>query len=356
MPADIRFGVLGHAGVVTLTRGHALNALTHQMVLELGDALNGWEHDPAIAHIVIRSDDPKAFSAGGDIRDLYEAGLKAKRGEGEKQTRFFADEYCLNIRIKTYPKPYIALIDGIVMGGGVGVSINGSHRVAGRNIRFAMPEVGIGFFPDVGATWFLPRLPGETGTWLALTGAQMGQADCCWSGIATQAGEGERFDDIVDALAASGDTDAVLQLFAVTPETQSAAAAHQPVISEIFRGDDLTAIAQRLANTGAGGWPEAERSAKAFARMSPTSLAIALRQMRIGAGQSFADCMRTEFRIVSRVLDGDDFYEGVRAQIIDKDRKPVWTPATLGDLDKASIDRYFEPLDATEELVTVGGS
>ena len=186
---DILFEDRGHAGVATLNRGHALNALTHAMVLELGTALERWEADPAIAHIVIRSGDGRAFSAGGDIRELYEAGLKAKRGEGEKPIAFFEDEYRLNIRIRTFSKPYIALIDGIVMGGGVGVSINGSHRVAGPNIRFAMPEVGIGFFPDVGATWFLPRLPGETGTYLALTGGRLAQAACCWSGIATQAGD-----------------------------------------------------------------------------------------------------------------------------------------------------------------------
>ena len=357
MPADIRFEDRGHTGLITLTRGHALNALTHRMILDLGAALDRWEQDPAIAHVVIRSDDERAFSAGGDIRHLYDSGLAAKRGEGEKPTGFFADEYSLNIRIKRFPKPYIALIDGIVMGGGVGVSVNGSHRVAGRNIRFAMPEVGIGFFPDVGATWFLPRLPGETGTWLALTGAQMGQADCCWSGIATHSADGDRFDALIDALAASADAETVLQAFAVAPEGLPTAAAHRSEIAGFFAGDDLIAIGERLAGAGGSGWPEAERAAKAFARMSPTSLSIALRQMRFGAGRDFAACMKMEYRIVSRVLDGDDFYEGIRAQIIDKDRKPVWTPARLAEVDSSDIDRYFAPLDAAPELVTndIGG-
>jgi len=355
MPAegDIRFENRGCAGLVTLNRGHALNALTHGMVLELSAALDRWEADPAIAHILIRSGDSKAFSAGGDIRDLYETGLKAKRGEGAKPIQFFDDEYRLNIRIKTFPKPYIALIDGIVMGGGVGVSINGSHRIAGPNIRFAMPEVGIGFFPDVGATWFLPRLPGETGTYLALTGARMAQADCCWSGIATQAGDPARFDDLIDALAASADTEDVLAEFSVEPEAAAALQPYQDEISRIFAGDDLLAIEERLGAAAHGAWPEAERAAKVFERMSPTSLAIALRQMRIGIGCGFSDCMKTEFRIVSRVLDGDDFYEGIRAQIIDKDRMPVWRPASLADIDKAEIDRYFAPLDEGAELVTI---
>jgi enoyl-CoA hydratase len=355
MPAEseIRFQSRGCVGLVTLDRGHALNALTHNMVLELSAALDRWERDPEIAHLVIRSGDAKAFSAGGDIRDLYESGLKAKRGEGAKPITFFEDEYRLNIRIKTFPKPYIALIDGIVMGGGVGVSINGSHRVAGPNIRFAMPEVGIGFFPDVGATWFLPRLPGETGTYLALTGARMAQADCCWSGIATQAGDPERFDELVDALAASSDTEAVLAEFSVEPEGAATLLPYQDEIGGIFGGENLLAIEDRLNAAAQGPWPEAEKAAKTFGRMSPTSLAIALRQMRLGIGCGFADCMKTEFRIVSRVLDGDDFYEGIRAQIIDKDRLPVWKPARLADIDMEEIDRYFAPLDEGTELVTI---
>lgn len=358
MPAekDILFERRGRVGLVTLSRGHALNALTHGMVRELAVALDEWEQDPQIAHIVIRSDDEKAFSAGGDIRELYEAGLKAKRGEGEKPLAFFADEYRLNIRIRTYPKPYIALIDGIVMGGGVGVSINGSHRVAGANIRFAMPEVGIGFFPDVGATWFLPRLPGETGTYLALTGARIGQADCCWSGLATQAGNSERFDELVDALSRSAETEAVLADFTAEPDGEAALAPHRDEIAMIFAGGDLAGIMDRL-NAAAEDrhWPEAERAAHSLAQMSPTSLAIALKQMRFGATHDFTECMAAEYRIVNRVLDGRDFYEGVRAQIIDKDRKPAWNPARLSDVDDEVIEGYFAALDETAELMTIAG-
>jgi len=353
--ADIHFETRGHVGLVTLNRGHALNALTHRMVLDLGTALDRWESDPAIAHVIIRSHDEKAFSAGGDIRDLYEKGLSARRGEGEKPIGFFRDEYRLNLRIRTYSKPYVALIDGIVMGGGVGVSINGSHRLAGANIRFAMPEVGIGFFPDVGATWFLPRLPGETGTWLALTGAQMDQADCCWSGIATQGADAERFDELIEALAVASETDAVLAEFRVEPANEPSVAPHQEEISRIFAGDRLQEIEARLAAAGSGNWPGAEKAARAMSRMSPTSLAIALKQMRFGKRHEFADCMKTEFRIVSRILDGVDFYEGVRAQIIDKDRKPVWKPAHLAELDDTVIEGYFAPLDAQADLATIMG-
>lgn len=349
---DIRFEQRGTAGLVTLTRAHALNALTHQMVLDLAAALERWETDSTIAQIVVLSDDKRAFSAGGDIRALHDAGLVAKRGEGEKPLRFFADEYRLNIRIKTFPKPYIALIDGIVMGGGVGISVNGSHRVAGSDIGFAMPEAGIGFFPDVGATWFLPRLPGQTGTWLALTGARIGLADCLWSGIATHAVPSERFGELIEAFASSRDADGVLAEFAETQDAPSVAEAHRAEISRIFSGNDLLAIQARLAESaGRSDWPEAGRAAKSFCRMSPTSLHIALRQMRFGASHDFAECMGMEYRIVSRVLDNVDFYEGVRAQIIDKDRSPVWKPAELSDIDSAEIDRYFAPLDQTPELL-----
>ena len=354
MPEDIRFERRGHTGLVTLTRGHALNALTHQMVLDLAGALDRWERDANILHIVVQSADERAFSAGGDIRALHDQGLAAKNGKGEKPLQFFADEYRLNIRIKTYPKPFIALIDGIVMGGGVGISVNGSHRIAGGNIGFAMPEVGIGFFPDVGATWFLPRLPGETGTWLALTGTRIGQADCLWSGIATHAVAGERFDDLVDALASSDDADEVLQSFNEEIATPSQAQAHRSEIAEIFRGDDLLAIAGRLSGADGRNWPGLESAAKLFSRMSPTSLSIALCQMRFGASHDFAECMRMEYRIVNRVLDGVDFYEGVRAQIIDKDRDPAWSPRRIGDVTRADIDRYFSPLEETRELPTAG--
>ena len=351
MSEDLVFEQRGAVGLVTLTRGHAMNALTHRMVLDLTAALDRWETDPNIAHIVVRSGDERAFSAGGDIRALYDAGLAAKRGDGAKPLQFFADEYRLNIRIRSYPKPYIALIDGIVMGGGVGISVNGSHRVAGGNIGFAMPEVGIGFFPDVGATWFLPRLPGETGTWLALTGARIGLADCLWSGIATHAAPGERFDDLIEMLTSSDDADAVLGTVSQAPADPSTAEVHQAEISRIFSGDDLLAIRDRLAKSaGHSPWPDAERAAKNFARMSPTSQHIALRQMRFGAGRDFAACMAMEYRIVSRVLDGVDFYEGVRAQLIDKDRNPVWNPAEVSDVTAADIDRYFAPMQTTPEL------
>src|SRR3954467_3819451 len=188
--SDIVFERRGAAGIVTLNRPKALNAVTHEMVRALARQLRAWESDVAVTRVIIRAAGTRAFSAGGDIRALYELGRAGRQAEA---LTFWRDEYPLNALIKRYPKPYIALIDGIVMGGGVGVSVHGSHRVAGDRFLFAMPEVGIGFFPDVGGTWFLPRMPGELGTYCALTGERLKNADAVPFGIATHYVRSSRF-------------------------------------------------------------------------------------------------------------------------------------------------------------------
>jgi len=349
--SDIRCEMRGRLGLITLDRGRALNALTHEMIRAIGDALETWESDERIAHVAIRSADEKAFSAGGDLRGIYDIGLAAKRGEAPLPVNFFRDEYRLNARIKTYPKPYIALINGIVMGGGVGVSINGRYRIAGENIQFAMPEVGIGFFPDVGGTYFLPRLPGETGIYLGLTGSRIGLADCLWTGLATHCVPGGRFDALIEALAGSADTGPVLENFDTVPgSTGALLAADASRIDAVFGGASVAGIRDELERWRDEGSDRAAAAARAMDRASPTSLAIAQRQMRTGRSLDFAACMRTEYRIVSRILAGHDFFEGVRAQIIDKDREPKWDPAKLNDVTDAAIAAYFAPLEEELEL------
>ena len=347
--SDIRIEVMGRLGLITLDRGQALNALTHEMIRAIADALEKWESDERIAHVAIRSADEKAFSAGGDLRSLYDNSDAVKRGEAPLPVAFFQDEYRLNARIKTYPKPYIALINGIVMGGGVGVSINGRYRIAGENIRFAMPEVGIGFFPDVGGTFFLPRLPGETGIYLGLTGTRIGLADCLWTGLASHFVPGERLEELIEALAGIADTAAVLERFDTRPDSvDPSLAGDAGRIDAVFGGKRVSEIRDQLDRWRYEGSDRAIAAAGAMDRASPTSLAIALRQMRTGRSLDFAACMRTEYRIVSRVLAGHDFYEGVRAQIIDKDRMPMWDPANLDGVTDAAIAAYFAPLE--EEL------
>jgi enoyl-CoA hydratase len=347
--SDIGIEARGRLGLITLDRGQALNALTHDMLRAIGDALEKWERDAQIAHVAIRSADKKAFSAGGDLRGIHELGIAARAGEGPLPTAFFRDEYRLNARIKTYPKPYIALINGLVMGGGVGVSINGRHRIAGENIQFAMPEVGIGFFPDVGGTFFLPRLPGESGIYLGLTGTRIGLADCLWTGLATHFVPGMRFEELIDALCGGADTEIILERFDCKPQSSDPALALDANrIDAIFAGTRVSDIRRQLEHWKDEGSDRAGAAARAMDRASPTSLAIALRQLQMGLSLDFAACMRTEYRIVSRVLAGHDFHEGVRAQIIDKDRMPMWNPANPEDVTIAAIAAYFAPLE--EEL------
>src|SRR5215471_4902080 len=201
----------GTAAIVTLNRPAALNAVTRGMLRTLHDALERWRDDGAVSRIIVTAAGGRAFSAGGDLRHIYEAGHAGRQSES---IAFWREEYALNALIKRYAKPYVALIDGIVMGGGVGISIHGSHRVAGDHFAFAMPEVGIGFFPDVGATWFLPRLPGQIGTYCALTGERLKAADALGSGIATHRIASARFADITDALCGAVSVDAILAAFA----------------------------------------------------------------------------------------------------------------------------------------------
>jgi enoyl-CoA hydratase len=342
--SDILFERRGAAGIVTLNRPKALNAVTHDMVRALARQLDAWANDGAVTRVIITAAGERAFSAGGDIRALYELG---RAGRQTEMLTFWRDEYPLNTVIKRYPKPYVALIDGIVMGGGVGVSVHGSHRVAGDRFSFAMPEVGIGFFPDVGATWFLPRMPGELGTWAGLTGERMKTADALAAGIATHHVRSERFADLADALCGNVPVDAVLGAFA-EPAGEGPVTARRATLDRLFAGDRVEDILDRLdAETGADAeWAKA--TAAAIRTKSPLSLKLALAQMRRGRHWSFEDCMRAEFRIVSRIVHGHDFYEGVRAVIVDKDNAPRWKPATLGEVNDADVERHFSSLGADE--------
>jgi len=264
--------------------------------------------------------------------------------------QFWLDEYPLNAAIKNFRKPYVALIDGIVMGGGVGVSVHGSHRVAGDRFQFAMPEVGIGFFPDVGATWFLARLPGELGTYCGLTGERFGPADGRAAGLATHRVPSERFGALLDGLTGTVSVDALLAAFA-EPVGEGPILARRGAIDRLFAGDRVEDILAALTREAASGSADAEWAAKTTATMgtkSPLSLKLALAQVRRGKSWDFATCMRAEFRIVSRLIHGHDFYEGVRAVIIDKDNKPRWQPATLAEVSEAEIERHFAPLGADE--------
>ncbi len=347
---EILFERRGGAGLVTLNRPQALNAVTLVMVRALRAKLDAWRDDPAVTRVIIRGAGERAFSAGGDLRQLYELGRSGRQAEA---LLYWREEYALNSVIKYYPKPFVALLDGIVMGGGVGVSIHGSHRVAGDKFQFAMPEVNIGFFPDVGATWFLPRMPGECGAYCALTGDRLRADDAVTSGIATHRVASARFADLLAALCGNVSVDAVLAAFAQQPPSRGPVAGLQATIDRTFAGDSVETVLQNLDRTAAseeGDAPWAAATAKTIRSRSPTSVKIAFAQVRRGREMSFADCMRTEYRIVSRIVYSDDFLEGIRAMIVDKDNAPKWRPAELSGVTAADVDRYFMPLAQELEL------
>jgi enoyl-CoA hydratase len=346
--SEVLFERRGAAGVVTLNRPKALNAVTLGMVRTLARQLSEWASDPAVSRVLVTAAGDRAFCAGGDIRELYNLG---KSGRHAAMLPFWREEYTLNAQIKRYPKPYISLIDGIVMGGGVGLSVHGSHRVAGDKFLFAMPEVSIGFFPDVGATWFLPRLPGELGTYCALTGERLNAGDGVIATIATHRVSSSRFGELVDALCGDAPVDAVLSAFTEHSKGNGGIAALQPAIDELFTGDCIEDILTKLDRAAAAGEAFAEfarHTAAAIRTKSPTSLKLALAQVRAGRTLSFDACMKTEFRIVSRIIHGHDFYEGVRAVIVDKDNAPHWRPSTFREVDPADIERHFAPLGCDE--------
>src|SRR5579883_963989 len=338
----------GTAGVITLNRPAALNAVTRGMVGTLREALTRWRDDGAVTRIIITAAGGRAFSAGGDLRQIYEAG---RAGRQEESIAFWREEYALNTLIKRYPKPCVALIDGIVMGGGVGISVHGSHRLAGDRFQFAMPEVGIGFFPDVGATWFLPRLPGELGLYCALTGARIGPAEAVAAGIATHRVASHRLPELLEELCGNVPVEALLAAYVESP-APGAVCAPQHTLERLFAGDSIEDILAALDAQVAEGGQDADfalAAARAIRQKSPTSLKITLAQLRRGRHLDFAACMRMEFRIVSRLLHGHDLYEGIRAVIVDKDQAPRWQPATLADVSDTDIAGFFAP--QSDELV-----
>ncbi len=337
---ELIFETKGPAGIITLNRPKALNAVTLNMVRQMHPQLERWADDDRIHHVIIKAAGGKAFSAGGDIRALYDWG----RARDAHFLKFYREEYLLNTCIKRFPKPYIALIDGIVMGGGVGVSIHGSHRVVGDGITFAMPETGIGLFPDVGGTYFLPRCPGEFGMFMGLTGARLKAPDCMHAGLGTHYVPSGRFVALEEALTSSEDIEEVLNGFSADFE-QSQYDDLQGKIDEHFTKESVEAILESLSKDE-DDW--ATKQASIMNTKSPTSQKIAFRQIRDGAKASFEECMRIEWRMVNRIYEGHDFFEGIRAVVIDKDNAPQWDPASLDAVREEVVEQYFAPL--AEEL------
>lgn len=337
----ILFDTRGALGVITLNRPKALNALTRAMCLALHARLDAWAGDDGIDAVLIEGAGDKALCAGGDVVMLHDSG----KAGGEDWRWFFHDEYRMNSAIHHFPKPYIALQDGITMGGGVGVSVHGDFRVATERVLFAMPETGLGLIPDVGGGYFLPRLPGQTGLYLALTGYRARAADCLYLGVATHHVPSAALADLTAALAGQrlADAAAVAALIDRFGEDPGPAplAEHRDAIDRHFAHDSVAAIMASLADDGSE-W--ARKTHALLTTKSPISMKVTFEQLRRGATLAFDENMVMEYRIVNRILTHDhDFYEGVRAILLDKDNKPVWNPARLEDVAPSDVAAHFEP-------------
>lgn len=328
--------VRGRTGYLTLNRPKALNALDHIMVRRIDDALTTWETDPRIDTVVISGAGERGLCAGGDIRSIH---ADARSG-GMASADFWYDEYRLNARIARYPKPYVALMDGIVMGGGVGISAHGSVRVATERSRIAMPETGIGFVPDVGGTYLLSRAPGELGTHLALTGAPVGAADARLCGLIDRFVPSQRLPDLLAVLGHAPANEAVGRYAAEPPPGELAG--QRDWIDECYAADTVEEIVRRLLDTGIA---PAKEAAGTILTKSPTAVKVTLAALRSARElDSLERVLEQEYRIACAALSSPDLVEGIRAQVIDKDRDPHWSPRTLAEVADADVARFFAPL------------
>ena len=322
----------GRVGRIVLNRPQALNALDLAMIRACTRALTEWRDDSRVHGVVIEGAGDRAFCAGGDVRALRQYELD---GEHHNAETFFVEEYELNLMIATYPKPYVALIDGICMGGGIGLSVHAPYRVATEHAAFAMPETAIGFFPDIGATFFLPRLPGEIGTYLGLTGLRMQGADAVHAGLATHFTPRAELLALSRALAEDGP--AALGSHA-TPLPAFSLASQRAAIDRCFGADSMREIVQRLQASG-DEW--AARTLAALRAVSPSALCWTLEALRRGANLTLPQCQSAELALTRTTMRHPDFAEGVRAMVVDKDRKPRWQPARIEEVDPAETATMF---------------
>ncbi|MFJ7988710.1 enoyl-CoA hydratase/isomerase family protein [Streptomyces sp. NPDC096351] len=331
--ADVLLRTEGRAGFLTLNRPRAINALTHAMVLAADEALTAWEHDPAVTTVVIEGAGERGLCAGGDIRAIHD---DARTG-GSASAAFWRDEYRLNARIARYPKPYVALMDGIVMGGGVGLSAHGSVRVVTERSRVAMPETGIGFVPDVGGTYLLGRAPGELGTHLALTGAPVGAADAILTGLADHFVPSAELPSLVRDLTRLPADEAVARHAGAAPP--GVLPEQREWIDACYPAETVEAVVRRLLDSGV---PAAKETATTLLAKSPTALKATLATLRRARTlATLEEVLDLEFRVSCGSLTGPDLVEGIRAQVVDKDRNPRWTPPTLPEVTDEEVDRLF---------------
>lgn len=349
---DVLLETINGKGVITLNRPKALNSLDLSMIRKIYPQLKEWDADSSTSLVIIKGAGEKAFCAGGDIKAVTDAGRVGDKYSAD----FFREEYILNHKIGTMKKPFIALVHGISMGGGVGLSIHGKYRVATEKTLFAMPETGIGLFPDVGGGYALPRMQGQLGIFLALTGFRLRGRDVQLSGYATHFVESSQVKDLEQTLLnmkdpSAADIDEVINTFhekcQLDKDKPFVLQPHQEQINRLFAGETMEDICEALKKDGSE-W--AVKQLEIIQKMSPTSLKVSLRVMREGAKLSLPADLKMEYRVSQGCIRGKDFYEGVRALLVDKDGNPKWNPATLEEVTSEIVDDHFRPLDNDLEL------
>lgn len=341
---DLLVSTQGRLGLLTLNRPEALNALTHDMALAMEQALLAWREDGAIDAVAVTAMGERAFCAGGDIQALYHSGLKGP----DAGRRFWRDEYRLNALIASYPKPYIALMNGITMGGGVGISAHGSHRIVTENTMLAMPETSIGFLPDVGGTYLLSRAPGESGAYLGLSGARMNAADAIYAGFADSYAPSASLPGLIAALGDGASPDEIIsQIEDDAPAGELVKL--QQKITGIFSSASVMESVERLTAMSQGGDDWAARTLKLIRRNAPLAVAAIFTALQRARGlETLNECLSLEYCFAHRALTGHDFLEGIRALVIDKDNKPDWRPSSLEEVTPQMVADVLAPLGEDE--------
>jgi enoyl-CoA hydratase/carnithine racemase len=334
-------------GTITLDRPKALNSLSLAMVRDITQALLAWRDDTSVAAVVIRSSSEKAFCAGGDIRFFYDVGRGSPQGGSALLEDFFSEEYALNHLIHFYPKPYIALMDGVVMGGGMGVSQGGPDcrvRIVTERTRMAMPEVNIGLFPDVGGSYFLPRAPGKLGYYLGLTGVTIGAADALYAGLADHyaaVADMEVLEAILESTAGAELPEAIAAFAAPYRPAAGKLEAERVAIDRHFGAGSVPAIVASLKTDDSA---FAQKTLEIMATRSPLMMCVTHELLKRGAASSVADCLRTERTLVRHNFEDGEVIEGVRALVIDKDNAPQWKPSSLEEVTEEMVQRFFQPV------------
>jgi enoyl-CoA hydratase len=343
---DVRIEQRGGLGLITLHRPEALNALNLEMIRQIAGALDRWQRDPSVQAVFFRGSGERAFCAGGDLKLFHQAGMSLRKGEVDSRVPavFFAEEYSLNRQIFHYPKPTVAFMNGITMGGGFGLAGNCAHRIVTEKTVFAMPEVGIGFFPDVGSVYHLLRCPAGVGNYLALTGERLTGAEVMQAGLGDYYVPRENESNIIEQLQKPSLNDreirAVIDSFALGSLPDTDFSRHMPLIARIFEAPDVMNIFKLLAQDGS---PWASAVFDLMKTRSPASVMVTAEHLAGAQGQEFDDVIRTDFILAQRFIERMDLYEGIRAVLIEKGSKPQWDPARFEDIAPADVAQYFKP-------------